>query len=80
MASQGSVGKESVCNVGDLDLIPGLGRSPGETNGSPLQYSYLENSMNRVAWQATVNGITKCFPPLSMFTLSSRLNTYEKMF
>ena len=40
-----SVGKESVCNAGDLDLIPGLGRSPGEGKGYPLQYSGLENSM-----------------------------------
>ena len=75
-----SDGKESACDAGDLGLISGLGQSPGEGNGNPLQYSRLENSMNRVAWQATVNGITKCFPPLSMFTLSSRLNTYEKMF
>ena len=41
----GSGGKESACNVGDLGLIPGLGRSPGEGNGYPLQYSGLENSM-----------------------------------
>ena len=43
----GSDGKESACNVGDLGLIPGLGRSPGDGNGNPLQYSYLENSMDR---------------------------------
>ena len=48
----GSNGKESVCNVGDLGLMPGLGRSPGEGNGNPLQYSYLENSMDRGAWWA----------------------------
>ena len=42
----GSDGKESACNVGDLDLIPGLGRSPGEGNGNPLQYSCLENPMD----------------------------------
>ena len=54
-----SVGKESVCNAGDLGLIPGLGRSPGEGNGSPLQYFCLENPMNRGAWQATVLGVTK---------------------
>ena len=46
----GSDGKESACNVGDLGLIPGLGRSPGEGNGYPLQYSGLENSMDRGAW------------------------------
>ena len=49
----GSTGKESTCNVGDLGLIPGLGRSPGEGKGYPLQYSGLENSMDRGAWQAT---------------------------
>ena len=45
----GSDGKVSVCSVGDLGLIPGLGRSPGEGNGYPLQYSCLENSMDRGA-------------------------------
>ena len=45
-----SDGKESAFNVGDLGLIPGLGRSPGEGNGNPLQYSYLENSMDGGAW------------------------------
>ena len=43
MFSDSSVGKESACNEGDLDLIPGLGRSPGEGHGNPLQYSYLDN-------------------------------------
>ena len=46
--------KESASNVGDLDSIPGLGRSPGEGNGNPLQYSYLENPMDRGAWWAPV--------------------------
>ena len=46
------VGKESVCNAGGPGLIPGWGRSPGEGNGNPLQYSYLENSMERGAWRA----------------------------
>ena len=46
----GSDGKESACNAGDLDLIPGLGRSPGEGPGNPLQDSCLENSMDRGAW------------------------------
>ena len=50
----GSVGKESACNAGDLALIPGLGRSPGEGNGNPLQYSCLENSKDRGAWWVTV--------------------------
>ena len=44
----GSAGKESACNVGDLGLIPGLGRSPGEGKGRPLQYSCLENSMDYI--------------------------------
>ena len=48
----GSDGKESACNVGDLALIPVSGRSPGEGNGNPLQYSCLENSMDRGAWWA----------------------------
>ena len=46
----GSEGKASACNAGDLGLIPGLGRSPGEGNGNPLQYSCLENPMDREAW------------------------------
>ena len=46
----GSVGKESACSVGDLGSIPGLGRSPGEGNGNPLQYPCLENPMDRGAW------------------------------
>ena len=48
----GSVGKESACNAGDLGLIPGSGRSPGEGNGNPLQYPCLENLMDRGAWWA----------------------------
>ena len=52
-------GKESAGNAGDPDLIPGSGRSPGEENGNPLQYSCLENPMNRGARQATVHGVEK---------------------
>ena len=51
--SGGSAGKESSCNVGDLGSIPGLGRSPGEGNGYPLQYSGLENSMDCIVHQVT---------------------------
>ena len=54
----GSDGKESACKAGDLDSIPGLGRSPAECNGYPLQYSCLKNSMDRGAWKATVHGVT----------------------
>ena len=57
--SGGSDGKESACNVGDLGLIPELGRSPGERNGNPLQYSCLENSMDRGALWATVHRVAK---------------------
>ena len=46
-------------NAGDMDSVPGLGRSPGEGNENPLQYSCLENSMDKGAWQATVHGVTK---------------------
>ena len=52
-------GKESTCNAGDPGSIPGLGRSPGEGNGNPFQYSYLENSMDRGAWETVVLGVTK---------------------
>ena len=55
----GSHGKESACNAGDLGLIPGLGRFPGGGHGNPLQYSCLENSMDRGAWWVTVHGVTK---------------------
>ena len=55
----GSDSKEFACNVGDLGLIPGLGRSPGKENSYPLQYSDLENSMDRGSWQATVCGVTE---------------------
>ena len=51
--------KASVYNVGDPGLIPGSGRSPGEGNGNPLQYSCLENPMGGGAWWATVHGVTE---------------------
>ena len=76
-----SVGKESACNSGDPGLIPGLGRSPGEGNGNPLQYSCLENSMDKGAWQVTVHGVTIIRhdlvtkpPPYHIYILSSSLN------
>ena len=55
----GLAGKESVCNVGDLGSVPGLGKSPGGGHGSPLQYSCLENPMDRGAWWATVHRVAK---------------------
>ena len=65
----GSDGKVSAYNAGDLGSVPGLGRSPGEGNGNPLQYSCLENPMDGRAWQATVHGVTKNQTQLSDFTL-----------
>ena len=61
----GSVGKESACNVGDLGSTPRLRRSPGEGNGSPLQCSCLENSMDRGAWQTTVHEVAEGWTRLS---------------
>ena len=58
-------GKESTCSAGDSGSIPGLGRSPGGGYGNPLQYSCLENSMDRGIWQATVLGVTKSQTQLS---------------
>ena len=66
--SGGSHGKGSAYNVGDLGSIPGSGRSPGEGNGNPLQYSCLENPMDGGAWEATVHGVTKSCTGLSDFT------------
>ena len=66
-SSSGSDGKESACNVGDLSLIPGSGRSIGGGNGNPLQYSCLENSMDRGACGATVHGATKSQTRLSNY-------------
>ena len=67
--------KASACNAGNQGLIPGSGRSPGEGNGNPLQYSCLENPVDRGAWLATVHGVTKSqtrlsdntHPPLRVF-------------
>ena len=54
-----SVGKESVCNAGDTGSIPGWGKSPGEGNGNPLQYSCLEKPVDRGTWWATVHGVAR---------------------
>ena len=70
----GAVVKNMTSNVGDardLGSIPGLGRLPGEGNGNPLQYSYVENSVDRRAWWATVHGVTK-----SHIELSTRTHTH----
>ena len=84
----GSEGKESTGSAGDPSSILGLGRSPGEGNGYPLQDSCLENSMDRGAWQATVHGLqrirhnceTNTFPPFPVFPIHpcpiSSINIY----
>ena len=68
---------KSACNAGDLGLIPGLGRSPGEGNGNPLQYSCLENPMGGGAWWDTVHGVAKSRTRLSDFTHS--LTVYNRI-
>ena len=68
--------KDSACNAGDPGLIPGLGSSPGEGNGNPLQYSCLEISMDRGVWRATVHGIAKSWTRLSYFHISIKRITY----
>ena len=68
-----SVSKESACNAGDPGSIPGSGRSAREGIGYPLQYSCLENSMDRGAWKATVHGLTKSWTQLSDFHFSLSL-------
>ena len=55
----GSVGKESACNAGDTGLTPGLGRCPGEGHGNPLEYSCLENPMDRGARRVTAHGVAE---------------------
>ena len=71
----GSAGKESACNVGDLGSVPGLGRSPGEGKGYPLQYSGLENSMD-----STVHGVTKSQTRLSDFHFPSQWHMMLSIF
>ena len=81
-----SVGKESVCNTGDPDSIPGWERSPREGNGNPLQYSCLENPMDRGAWWATVhvvarvshNLVTK--PPPCTYTYTHKIRMHAHCF
>ena len=73
----GSEVKAPACNAGDLGSIPGLGRSPREGNGNPLQYSCLENPMDGGAWWATVHGVTKRWTRLSDFTLKAYIKKAE---
>ena len=67
----GSEVKASACNAGDLGSIPGLGRSPGEGNGNPLQYSCLKNPMDGGTWWATVHGVAKSRTRLKRLSSSS---------
>ena len=75
----GSGGKETACNAGDPGLIPGSGRPPEEGNGNPLQYSSLENPMDRGAWRATTHGVAEsrtrlsAYPNLAVKVLSPAL-------
>ena len=62
----------SAGDVGGMGSIPGWGRSPGAENGTPLQYSCLEKSMDRVAWPATVQGVAKSWTQLSTHTLGNQ--------
>ena len=62
----GSAGKESAGTAGDLGSVPGLGRSPGDGNSNPLQYSCLNNYMDRGAWQAIVHGVAKSWTWLTL--------------
>ena len=81
-AGGGSDGKASACNAGDLGSIPGLGRSPREGNGNPLQYSCLENPMGRGAWWATAHGVAKSRTWLSDFSsfTSSRWGSPKSLY
>ena len=76
----GSDGKVSDCTAGDPGSIPGSGISPGGRNGNPLQYSCLENSMDRGAWWATVHGVAKSRTQLSDFTSLHFTSFHQKKF
>ena len=73
----GSEGKASACDVGDLGSIPGLGGSPGEGNGNPLQHPCLENPMDGGAWWATVHGVAKSRTWLSDCTCNLHSNLFN---
>ena len=69
-----SVSKASACNAGDLDSIPGLGRSPEKGNGKPLQYSCLDNPIDRGAWKATVHRVAKSQTQLKHLSTHARMH------
>ena len=72
-------GKASACNVGDPTSVPGLGRSPRVGNGNPLQYSCLDNSMDRGAWWATVHGVVKSCTRLTIPHQDQGVNTPDRV-
>ena len=74
----GSAGKESGCNAGDLGSIPGLGSSPGEGNGNPLQYSCLENPKDGGAWWASVHRVAKSRTRLSDLPFTFHFHALEE--
>ena len=74
-----SDGEESACSAVDLGSIPGPGRSLGEGNSSPLQYSCLENSVDRGAWQATVHVVTKSQTQLKRLSMDAGQTVYISM-
>ena len=76
-AAGGLEGKASACDAGDPGSIPGSGRSPGEGNGNPLQYSCLENPMDGGAWCAAVHGVAKSRTRLSDFTFTFHFHALE---
>ena len=78
LTSGGSGGKESACNVGGPGLILASGRTTGEGNGNPLQYSCLENSMDRGAWRATVHGVPESRIWLRNWNFTSLLASVER--
>ena len=77
MVTGASDSKASTCTVEDPGSIPESGRSPGEGNGNPLQYSCLENSMHGGAWWATVHGVAKSGPRLSDFSFLRKVGRKE---
>ena len=74
----GSDGKEFACNTGDVGLIPGLGRSPGEENSNPLQYSCLENPTDGGAWLAKVHGVSKSQTRLKQLSMQEHISNFFK--
>ena len=70
-------GKESTCNAGNLGSIPGSGQSPGEGNGHPLQYSCLENPMDRGAWRATVHRVAKSWTQMKQLSMHFIYSYYK---